>query len=359
MEKPELISIGALASRVGLSIQWVRHLADSGEIPFTLTTGGHRRFDPEAVRRALDARNARIHGGSASNSSSPVIESLVPGRSADWDRTLRLAGLEEHQVWRDVHRGLQIDTEIASGAIVRYAFTEMLNNAIDHSRGTSARIQVWIDPERLVAVISDDGVGIFANVRSALGLGSDLEAIAELSKGKVTTASTHHSGEGIFFTSKAVDFYQLTAGGLRWSVDNLRRDQAVGEATLAPGTTVAFTIARLTSRVLRDVFERFTEDFAFSRSQPVVKLFGLGMPFVARSEARRLLEGMDRFSEVLVDFAGVIDVGQGFVDELIRVWPSQHPGVKIVPINMNPAVEFMVRRGLARHVDDASGRRDN
>jgi hypothetical protein len=47
---------------------------------------------------------------------------------------------------------------------------------------------------------------------------------------------------------------------------------------------------------------------------------------------------------VEVDFAGEPEVGQGFVDELLRVRPNGHPGKAVTPINMNPAVEFMVRR---------------
>jgi hypothetical protein len=84
-------------------------------------------------------------------------------------------------------------------------------------------------------------------------------------------------------------------------------------------------------------------------SVPVaVKLFEIGTTFVSRSEAKRLLEGLDAdFDAVDVDFTGVSDVGQGFVDELLRVWPNAHPGKTVNPINMNPAVEFMVRRGLA------------
>jgi uncharacterized protein (DUF934 family) len=78
----------------------------------------------------------------------------------------------------------------------------------------------------------------------------------------------------------------------------------------------------------------------------VVKLFEVGVTFVSRSEAKRLLEGLDRFREVAVDFAGVESVGQGFVDELLRVWPNQHPDTRIVPVGMNEAIEFMVRRGL-------------
>jgi len=51
---------------------------------------------------------------------------------------------------------------------------------------------------------------------------------------------------------------------------------------------------------------------------------------------------------VEVDFAGVTDVGQGFVDEPLRVWPNAHQGRTVTPINMDPAVELMVRRGLPR-----------
>jgi STAS-like domain of unknown function (DUF4325) len=101
------------------------------------------------------------------------------------------------------------------------------------------------------------------------------------------------------------------------------------------------------------VFREFTEDHAFVRTRPAVKLFDIGTEFVSRSEARRLLDGLDQdFDVVEVDFAGVTDVGQGFVDELLRVWPHAHPGKTVVPVNMNPAVNFMVTRGLHRAAEN-------
>jgi hypothetical protein len=98
------------------------------------------------------------------------------------------------------------------------------------------------------------------------------------------------------------------------------------------------------------IFGQFSDaDAAFVRTRPVVKLFEIGTIFVSRSEAKRLLDGLAAdFDAVDVDFTGVTDVGQGFVDELLRVWPKAHPGKEVNPINMNQAVEFMVRRGLAR-----------
>jgi hypothetical protein len=85
------------------------------------------------------------------------------------------------------------------------------------------------------------------------------------------------------------------------------------------------------------------------RTGPVVKLFEIGTPFVSRSEARQLLDRLDEDFEVVeVDFTGVADVGPGFVDELLRVWPSTHPNKVVMPINMNEAVEFMVNRAGRR-----------
>src|SRR5690606_39626838 len=63
---------------------------------------------------------------------------------------------------------------------------------------------------------------IFEHVRAKLELSSRLEALQEISKGKTTTLPDRHTGEGIFFTSKVADHFEITANGLRWEVDNLR-----------------------------------------------------------------------------------------------------------------------------------------
>jgi hypothetical protein len=74
----------------------------------------------------------------------------------------------------------------------------------------------------------------------------------------------------------------------------------------------------------------------------------VGERFVSRSEAKRLLHGMEKFEEVVLDFRGVQSVGQGFADEVLRVWSRAHPGTRLIPEHMNDAVRFMVesaRRG--------------
>lgn len=328
------VRIGAVSKALGLSPSRVRELADEGRIPSHRTAGGHRLFDLAAVRQLRSL-------------SKPLgVRGREPASSPTWQRVVALTGVDEATVWAECRDALGLPTNPAT-RVMQYAFTEMLNNAIDHSGAAAATVSWWVSPDAWTFMISDDGVGAFPNIQRGLGLEDLFSAIQELTKGRTTTAPDRHTGEGIFFTSKAVDFFTLSSAGLQWTVDNLRDDQAVGVSTVTKGTRVVCEIDPNSERELRDVFARFTDDdFDFSKSRTVVRLFALGVRFVSRSEAKRLLHGLERFKEVEVDFTGVQEVGQGFVDELVRVWPSQHPGTVIKPTGMNDAVDFMLKRGL-------------
>ncbi|MDX2342804.1 MAG: STAS-like domain-containing protein [Acidimicrobiia bacterium] len=85
-----------------------------------------------------------------------------------------------------------------------------------------------------------------------------------------------------------------------------------------------------------------------SKTRTVVRLFAIGTEFVSRSQAKRLVNGLEKFREVVLDFKGVDLVGQGFADEVFRVWAREHPDVKLIPTDMNDAAAFMVERAI-RH----------
>jgi excisionase family DNA binding protein len=335
---PELVRIGTLAERLGMPVHTLRRMADAGKIPSVRHGNGNRRFDTSAVRAALALTQQGETFGPAR---------IIPDAPPLWSGGFRLdKPLEEHTVWQAINAVLRLDEGSPVGTVMRYAITETINNAVDHSQGSTVDVAVWRSQHALVFRVADDGEGAFAHLRRGLGLADDFESISALTKGKQTTWPERHTGEGIFFTSKVLDVYQISANGKRWTVDNVRNDQAVGVSVVNQGTEVIGEVDPHTTRSTRDIFLAYSKDFEFTRTKPLVKLFGLGMRFVSRSEARRLLDGLDEFTEIDLDFAGVQDVGQGFVDELFRVWPSQHAGKTINPINMNPAVEFMVRRGL-------------
>jgi hypothetical protein len=97
------------------------------------------------------------------------------------------------------------------------------------------------------------------------------------------------------------------------------------------------------------VFDRHSiEEYEFDKGAVRVALSNHGTEFVSRSEAKRLGVGLELYGEVELDFTGVKAVGQGFVDELFRVWVQANPGTIFSYVNANEEVAFMIERGLPR-----------
>lgn len=287
-----------------------------------------------------------------------LVRQIGQGRAARWVATYQHScswplgsDLAEDLLWHDVREAaaeLLAPVTAATMNCLTYGVTEMLNNAIDHSSGSVVALHLAVRSDVVEVVVVDDGVGAFRNAREHFSLASDLDALAHVAKGRQTTAPAAHSGQGLFFTSKVVDHFQLEANGLVWKVDNLRDDIAVGSATNRAGTTVRMRTSVSGTRRAKDVFDQFTEpeDLRFDRTTIRVALGEAGEEFVSRSEAKRLVAGLDNYSFVVLDFAGVHEVGQGFVDEIFRVWARAHPQITVSTANASPEVEFMIARGL-------------
>ena len=265
-------------------------------------------------------------------------------------RQFARAVIAEDRVWQEISSTHPAIAGLSKAArsVFQYAFTEMLNNAIDHSASVDVEVRFEAIENGLAFEIVDQGRGALMNLRKALGLVSELEALQELSKGKLTTLPKGHSGEGIFFTSKVADVFVLESGRLRWTVDNLRDDVAIGTIPRRLGTRVRFEAALRPRRKLADVFAEYTDDFQFHKTRIVVKLFTHGTRFISRSEARRVLNRLEAFRDVILDFNKVEEVGQGFADEIFRVWPISHAGTEIKPVNMSKTIAFMIERARRR-----------
>jgi len=70
----------------------------------------------------------------------------------------------------------------------------------------------------------------------------------------------------------------------------------------------------------------------------------MGTVYISRSQARRILVGLEKFKKIILDFDRVPNAGQAFADEIFRVFQSRHPNISIEPINMSETVGFMVKR---------------
>jgi anti-sigma regulatory factor (Ser/Thr protein kinase) len=268
--------------------------------------------------------------------------------------------LEEDVIWtRDV-RPLMVGVPHNILEVCEYAFTEILNNAKDHSESLDVLVAIEVGSRSIAMAISDHGIGIFRKIKEGRGLEDDRHATLELTKGKITTDPEHHTGEGIFFASRMMDGFAILSGTLSLVHNRSQDDWLFEDKTSSkPGTFVGMTIDPRSSLTMKEVFDQYAtdqDDYAFQRTHVVVALADSeGGSLISRSQAKRVMARLDRFREVVLDFRRVKTIGPAFADEIFRVWQRAHLHVRVMPTEMSPEVEKMVRRALAARETDRVG----
>lgn len=260
-----------------------------------------------------------------------------------------LKGLRESDVYYRDFGFMFINLPRELENICHYGFTEMLNNAIDHSGGTYVVVNVERTSELIHIRITDDGEGIFNHIARIMNLGDPRESLFELSKGKLTTDPDNHTGQGIFFTSRAFDEFLISSGDLIFSHnDGEKNDFLFHGINDHEGTHVLMSIALDSNKNLTSVFNEFTgnedEDFVFNKTVVPVKLaLYEGERLVSRSQAKRILNRVEKFKIVLLDFQGVDFIGQAFADEVFRVFARRNPQISLIPTNTTKGVEQSIQ----------------
>ena len=201
----------------------------------------------------------------------------------------------EDQVWRSVVEPRLGGLPETILRICQYGFTEVFNNAIDHSEGKQSLVRVERTARSVSLIVSDDGVGIFEKIKASFDLEDYRHAILELAKGKLTTDPKRHSGEGIFFASRVFDDFVIAANKHRflhfnrppgdWLIEDEKLDSL--------GTLIKMKIAVDSPRTLKAVFELYanpdTDDYGFSRTHVPLRLAQYGHDqLMSRSQARRV-----------------------------------------------------------------------
>ena len=269
---------------------------------------------------------------------------------AEAERCYAREGLEEDLVWRELISPLVAELAANVRDIWHYASTEMINNAIDHSGAADVEVGVLKNALYTEVLVADEGEGIFLKIQRALRLHDPREAILELAKGKLTTAPQQHSGEGIFFTSRVMDMFEIESHRLRFNHAPRAADLIAEQKVDTPGTRVRLRLDNDSPRQMNVVFDEFTdsEEYTFDKTVVPLRLAQHeGEKLVSRSQAKRVAHRFERFKRVELDFTGVAEIGQAFADEMFRVFAAAHPGIRITPINTSRAVAQMIRRALS------------
>jgi anti-sigma regulatory factor (Ser/Thr protein kinase) len=278
-----------------------------------------------------------------------------PGALRQVVQRYALAGLLEDLPWRrDFAPYFQLGAEVRR--IVQHAFTELLNNAIDHSGGTSVTVSMRQTPAHLQLLVSDDGCGLFARIAEHFDIEDPNLAIFELAKGKLTTQPQRHSGHGLYFTAQLADVFDLraNASGFQsraWSPARWHASEPQAALAGRLGTSAFFALALDTPRTLDGVLRAASVDgegYGFERTRASLHLIGgREATLASRADAKRVAARLDRFAHVEIDFTGVEGIGHGFADELMRVLPAERPTLNLLPTATNPRVASMLRAAIA------------
>ena len=83
------------------------------------------------------------------------------------ERNYSLDNLNEDRVFEELSIQYDFKHQLKNNVldILRYAFTKVLNNAIDHSQSDKARLRLELDNYNIRIIIEDWGVGIFENIK--------------------------------------------------------------------------------------------------------------------------------------------------------------------------------------------------
>jgi anti-sigma regulatory factor (Ser/Thr protein kinase) len=279
---------------------------------------------------------------------------FAPGALRQVVLTLPLHELDEARAWRrDFAPHFSLPAETAR--IAQHAFTELLNNAAEHSGGSHVTVSLRQTPMQVQLLVSDNGCGLFQRVAGDFpALDEPAVAMLELAKGKLTSAPERHCGRGLFFISRLADVFQLHANASAYQCQPLfdrpwapTRALPAADGQTRPGTSVFFSVAVDTPRRLDTVLASASTEaagFAFDSTRvPLALLTAPGVGLASRADARRASARLAEFARAELDFTGVPHIGHAFADELLRVIPRERAtDARMLPLNAAPAVAAML-----------------
>ena len=261
---------------------------------------------------------------------------------------------DEFRVWAQQMRPSMVGGGIEAGCIgvLEYVCTELLNNIVDHSMASTAEVAFDWNANSVVLHIEDNGRGIFEVVRESNGLASLEDAALLLLKGKVTSDPQRHSGEGLFFSARACEWFCIQSSSLGLSLEAPAGWMFETPNEKVIGTRIRARVSRTRVPDMKRLFDEYCPqpELRFTRTLVQVGLLRhTDGELVSRSQGKRLVLGLDKFSSVTFDFSGVQRMQQGFADEVFRVWRSAHPQIRVDVIHVAEDVDRMLKHvGFAR-----------
>ena len=134
-----------------------------------------------------------------------LTEEKAPEKQAPkYQKKYQIKKMQEDEIYNEFSLIMNLKNNLSPAAhsIVNYAFTEMVNNVIEHSDSENCLISAELDAYSFSFTVRDFGIGIFARIAEYYELTSEEAGMQELLKGKRTSLPDRHTGEGVFLPQR-------------------------------------------------------------------------------------------------------------------------------------------------------------
>ena len=214
-----------------------------------------------------------------------------PGPLRQVVRRYELPNVEEDLAWsRDFAPYFALPDAVLR--LARHAFTELVNNAAEHSGGSQVTVSMRQTPTNMQLLVSDDGCGLFARLGTSHHLETPALAMLELGKGRLTSQPSRHTGRGLYFTARVADVLDLHANDAAFQHRGWQPHHWQPVRPAARGGTSVFVAFSLdTARCLDAEMRAHSLDgagYGFERTRVALSLLGDAQQGLeSRAQARR------------------------------------------------------------------------
>ena len=235
--------------------------------------------------------------------------------------------------------------------ICEYSIEALINNIVDHANASSLYTKLFLTYSDLHIIISDNGSGLFNNIKSKLNLNSIQLATLEIAKGEVTTDILRQSGDELNTVLSLFDQVRIDSSGLSLIYTSKNKKWDIGYSKQIQGTRIHLQINPNSNKTCEHIFKNI---FRHPNQIICIPLNLLNEPeknsLNSRSQVKNIFWNITFLEEIHFDFNQIELIGPAFADELVRQSRAINGQVIIKWINCCKTIDMLMNRALDRIV---------
>ena len=232
--------------------------------------------------------------------------------------------------------------------ICEFSIMALLSNALDHAQATKLHYKLYVSPNDVHFVLSDNGIGIFENLNNSLILEDIQVAAIEIAKGRITTDPQNHGGDELMTVIHLFDKVTIDSSGICLTYYNKKNEWTVTRSSQQKGTRIHLEIKSNSRRTCQEIFRQIFDRENKLVRIPVNLVRSDGEQVNSRIQAQSLLHNIKDLTEIEFDFKNIELIGPAFADELVRKTKEKNQIANIKWTNSTKMVDLLMSRAINR-----------